>query len=114
MNIKEHEKKGFHVLDIRGKINRLQDSVHLKSIFQGLLDKDINYIALNLADVTYLDSGALNVIIFTYNSLTRKNGKLIIISPNDFVKDTLEIVGINRIVKIYYTEEEFENDKEII
>ena len=114
MNIKEREKKSFHVLDIRGKINRLQDSVYLKSIFQKLLDKDINYIAINLADVTYLDSGALNVIIFTYNSLMRKHGKLIIISPNDFVKDTLEIVGINRIVKIYSTEEEFENDKEII
>ena len=114
MNIKEREKNNFHVLDIRGKINRLQDSVNLKTLFQGLLNKDINYIALNLADVTYLDSGALNVIIFTYNSLMRKNGKLVIISPNDFVKDTLEIVGINRIVKIYSTEEDFDNDKEIV
>ena len=114
MNIKEREKKSFHVLDIRGKINRLQDSVYLKSIFQKLLDKDINYIAINLADVTYLDSGALNVIIFIYNALLRKSGKLVIISPNEFVKDTLEIVGINRIVKIYSTEEDFDNDKEIV
>lgn len=113
MNVKEREKNDFHVLDIRGRINRLQDAIQLKSIFQELIDKDINYIALNMANVTYLDSGALNVIIFTYNSLNRKNGKLIIISPNDFVKDTLEIVGINRIVKIYSTEEEFENDNEI-
>lgn len=114
MNIKEREKKNFHFLDIRGKINRLQDSINLKTLFQGLLDKDINYIALNLADVTYLDSGALNVIIFIYNALLRKSGKLVIISPNEFVKDTLEIVGINRIVKIYSTEEDFDNDKEIV
>ena len=114
MNIKERKKKNFHIVDIRGKINRLQDSVNLKTLFQGLLDKDINYIALNLSDVTYLDSGALNVIIFIFNSLIKKNGKLVIISPNEFVKDTLEMVGINRIVKIYSIEEDFDNDKESV
>jgi len=112
MNIKERKKGKFSIIDIRGKINRLQDAINLKALFQELLAKDEKKIILNLENVTYLDSGALNVIIYIYNSLLKKNGKLVIISPTEFVKDTLEVVGINRIIKIYNTEEDFENDKE--
>ena len=112
MNIKAKKKGKYTIIDIRGKINRLQDSLNLKALFQELLAKDEKKIILNLENVTYLDSGALNVIIYIYNSLLKKNGKLVIISPTEFVKDTLEVVGINRIIKIYNTEEDFENDKE--
>jgi len=112
MNISEREKNKFHIIDIKGKINRLKDSVNLKSVFNALLVKGIRNIALNLKNVTYLDSGALNVIIYTFNSLAKEKGTLVLIAPNDYVRDVLEVVGLNKIVKIYSTEEDFENDKE--
>jgi stage II sporulation protein AA (anti-sigma F factor antagonist) len=112
MNISEREKNKFHIIDIKGKINRLKDSVNLKSAFNELLVKGIRNIALNLKNVTYLDSGALNVIIYTFNSLAKEKGTLVLIAPNEYVRDVLEVVGLNKIVKIYSTEEDFENDKE--
>jgi len=112
MNISEREKNKFHIIDIKGKINRLKDSVSLKSVFNELLVKGIRNVALNLKNVTYLDSGALNVIIYTFNSLAKEKGTLVLIAPNEYVRDVLEVVGLNKIVKIYSTEEDFENDKE--
>lgn len=112
MNICEREKKNYHILDIIGKIDRLNDSVKLKTTINSLLDKNIHYIALNLGQVSYLDSGALNVLIYSYNYLTKRSGTLAIISPNEYVRDVMEVVGLNKIVKIYSTEEDFENDKE--
>jgi len=109
MDIGGREKKNFHVIDVVGKIDRLKDSIVLKSYINTLLEKNTNSVALNLAQVTYLDSGALNVLIYCHNVLKKKNGSLVLIEPNEYVRDVLEVVGLNKLVHIYSTEEEFEN-----
>jgi stage II sporulation protein AA (anti-sigma F factor antagonist) len=110
MDIGGRESSGYHIVDIIGKIDRLKDSIVLKSHINTLLEKNIQKIALNLSQVTYLDSGALNVLIYCHNMLKKKDGKLVIIRTNEYVKDVLDVVGLNKLVKIYGTEEEFEND----
>ncbi|MBD3419455.1 MAG: anti-sigma factor antagonist [Chitinivibrionales bacterium] len=109
MDIGGQEKNGYHVIDIVGKINRLKDSIVLKSYINTLLEKEAKSIALNLEEVTYLDSGALNVLIYCHNSLRKIGGSLVLIAPNEYVKDVLEVVGLNKLVKIYAKNEEFEN-----
>jgi stage II sporulation protein AA (anti-sigma F factor antagonist) len=110
MDIGGREKNGYHLVDIVGKIDRLKDSIVLKSYINTLLEKNVNKIALNLSQVTYLDSGALNVLIYCHNMLKKKDGNLVIIRTNEYVKDVLDVVGLNKLVKIYATEEDFEND----
>jgi anti-anti-sigma factor len=100
----------FHIIDVVGKIDRLKDSIILKSYINTQLEKNVLRIALNLSQVTYLDSGALNVLIYSHNTLKKRDGLLVIIEPNEYVKDVLDVVGLNKLVKIYATEEEFENE----
>ena len=95
---------------LAGKIDRLKDSIILKSYINTQLEKNVLRIALNLSQVTYLDSGALNVLIYSHNALKKRDGLLVIIEPNEYVKDVLDVVGLNKLVKIYATEEEFENE----
>ena len=110
MDIGGREKNGFEIVDISGKIDRLKDSIILKSFVNTLLEKKHLKIALNLSKVTYLDSGALNVMIYCHNVLKKKGGTLILIEPNEYVTDVLEVVGLHKLVKIYPTKEEFENE----
>ncbi len=112
MNIGIREKQAFHILDIAGKISKIKDSVNLKVFIKELIDKNILNVAINLSNVTYLDSGALNVLIYSYNTLIKNKGTLVLIHPNEYVRDVCEVVGLNKIVKIYSTEEEFEHDHE--
>lgn len=109
MDIGGRERNGFHVVDLSGKIDRLKDSIILKSYINTLLEKNVIKIALNLCKVTYLDSGALNVLIYSHNALKKKDGVLVLIEPNEYVKDVLEVVGLDKLVKIYLTEEEFDH-----
>lgn len=111
MDITERKVGNFFIVDVTGKIDRLNDSVGLKSVITRLIEKGNSHIAVNLKRVTYIDSGALNVIIYGYNTLTKNGGDLVLIGPNNYVKDVLEIVGLNKIVKIYSTEEDFKHDK---
>jgi anti-anti-sigma factor len=110
MDIAKREKHGFQVIDVAGKINRLKDSIVLKSFVNTLIEKNEQKIALNLAKVTYLDSGALNVLIYSHNVLSKKDGVLVLIEPNEYVMDVLEVVGLNKLVTIYQTEEEFDHE----
>jgi anti-anti-sigma factor len=110
MDIGGREKKNFHVIDVVGKIDRLKDSIILKSYINTLLEKNTSNVALNLEQVTYLDSGALNVLIYCHNVLKKKGGSLVLIEPNEYVRDVLEVVGLNKLVKIYSSEEEFDNE----
>jgi anti-anti-sigma factor len=102
-------KGSFFIVDIAGKIDRLKDSIVLKSYINMLIEKGQVMIAINLSQVTYLDSGALNVLIYSHNTLSKKNGRLVLIEPNEYVKDVLEVVGLNKLVTIYPNQEEFKN-----
>ena len=110
MDISNHEHGDFEVVELFGKIDRLKDSIVLKSYFNTLLEKKKFNIALNLSKVTYLDSGALNVLRYAHNSLKKNSGILFLMEPNEYVNDVLEVVGLDKLVKIYSTKEEFEND----
>ncbi|NLE00272.1 MAG: anti-sigma F factor antagonist, partial [Fibrobacter sp.] len=55
MEIGGREKKQYHIIDIVGKIDWLKDSIILKSYVNTLLEKNTFNIAMNLAQVTYLD-----------------------------------------------------------
>jgi anti-anti-sigma factor len=110
MDIGGRDVNHYHIIDIAGKIDRLKDSIVLKSYVNTLLERSLFFVAMNLAKVTYLDSGALNVLIYCHNTLRKKNGSLALIEPNEYVRDVLEVVGLNKLVKIYSTEEEFEHE----
>jgi anti-anti-sigma factor len=110
MNISGSEHKGYQIVELVGKIDRLKDSIVLKSHVNTLLDKGHLQVALDLSKVTYLDSGALNVLIYAHNALKRKDGGLVLIQPNEYVRDVLEVVGLDKLVKIYTSDEEFRND----
>ena len=110
MDIGGREKCGFHVIDVIGKIDRLKDSIVLRSYINSLIEKKCTAVALNLSLVTYMDSGALNVLIYCHNALKKSGGKFSLIEPNEYVKDVLEVVGLNKVVTIYSTEREFENE----
>jgi len=109
MELTVSDKGNFKVIDVQGKIDRLKDSITLKSFIITLIEEGAKKIALNLSEVNYLDSGALNVLIYSNNALKKSEGELGLIEPNDYVMDVLEVVGLTELIKIYPTQSDFES-----
>ena len=107
MDIGVRNKHNFQILDIIGKIDRLKDSIVLKSYVTTLAEDGILRVAMNLSQISYLDSGALNVLIFCHNHLERLGGKFVLIEPNEYVQDVLEVVGFDKFITIFSSEKEF-------
>lgn len=110
MNVNTRFVQDNWILDISGRIDRMSDSVKLKSNIDKLLEKNKKDVILNLSKVTYLDSGALNVIISVRNNLEKEGNVLKLLSPNEYVKDVIEVVGLHKVIKIYYSEKELEEN----
>jgi len=109
MNLTSRQNKDFWVLDISGRIDRINDAVVLKDEVDRILSEKHADIAFNLDSVSYLDSGALNVIITVRNRLERENAQLILLSPNEYVRDVIDVVGLSKVIPIYNSEKEFED-----
>lgn len=110
MDIGRRDKGGCGIVDVIGKIDRITDSLVLKSYINDLAEKNERIIALNLSQVTYIDSGALNVLIYSQNVLSKLGGKLILIEPNEYVYDVLNVVGFDKLITIYSSEKGFVDD----
>jgi len=110
MDIGRREKGKCSVVDVAGKIDRVTDSIALKSFIIDLAERDERVIGVNLARVTYIDSGALNVLIYSQNVLSKLGGKLVILEPNEYVFDVLNVVGFDKLITIYSSEKEFVDD----
>jgi len=110
MEMSGRNKCGYHIIDVIGKVDRLKDSMALKSYVGEFIEKGELRVAMNLSGVNYLDSGALNVLIYCHTVLEKSGSGLVVINPNEYVSDVLSVVGIDRFITIYNTEREFEDE----
>lgn len=66
----------------------------------------IKKVALNLRLVRFINSTALGAIIKISKALQQQGGKLVISRPSPFCRDIFSKVGLDRVVRVYETEEE--------
>lgn len=92
------------VLRIDGKIiggaaNALKREMD-KQIEQG---RDV--LVLDMENVPLLDSSALGIIIATLQFLKARDGKLVLLNPQNSVINVLQVTRLNRVLEIYSDEE---------
>lgn len=68
-----------------------------------------NKVIMDFANVTFMDSSGIGVIIGRYKKLTMKNGTLCIIRVKGSVERVFELSGLFKIIKVYKTLEEAVN-----
>ncbi|MDR0330330.1 MAG: STAS domain-containing protein [Chitinispirillales bacterium] len=107
MDIGRRGEHGLCIVDVVGKIDRLTDSNAMRAYIASLAENNEKMIAINLSQVTYMDSGALNVLVHIRNVVVKLGGELVLIQPNEYVYDVLHVVGFDKIITIYSSEKEF-------
>lgn len=88
------------ILKIDGKIIG-DGSQILKSEIEKEVNKGNNRIILDLSQSDLIDSSALGTMVAFLISLQRKEGKLVLLSPQRMVRDILDITRLNMLFEIY-------------
>jgi anti-anti-sigma factor len=99
--------KGEHlVLKIHPHGQEFPDLSELEQLIVDYLDKGIRNIAVNFVNKSYIYSGELRVLLHCFKLLQQRGGSLCIIEPNKSVYDVLMVLNIDKLIKIYETEDD--------
>ena len=94
------------VVPMRGEID-LHNSPEVRKVLLGLLAKDPpKRLVLNLADVPYMDSSGIAVLVEALQKLRKTGGKIYLTNLQPRVKGLLEIARLNTVFVVVADEAE--------
>jgi anti-anti-sigma factor len=95
-----HVKEGENlIITIKGRLDAASAPVADTAI-KKIMAEDCPRILFNLNDLEYLSSGGLRVILGVAKELKRKEGKLVLCSLHQFVKEIFEVSGFDSLIPI--------------
>jgi|WetSurMetagenome_2_1015567.scaffolds.fasta_scaffold77037_3 anti-sigma B factor antagonist len=104
----EIEDKGtFKMIHIIGNIDTESSTKKLDKDIYHAIRSGKHHFVFNLERTTYLDSAGISVFIHCLCDVQENNGSVYIIAQDSQVRRVLEMVGINRLIKTYDTEDDF-------
>lgn len=104
MEIKTRTEKSAVVISIKGKVDTVT-APELGRCLSEPIDKGENILILNMADLDYISSAGLRVILSEAKKLKAKQGDILLAGLQGAVKEIFEISGFSTIFKVFETEE---------
>jgi anti-anti-sigma factor len=101
-----HERLGTtDVLHVAGRIDA-SSAPELEAELMSRVDAGDSSIIFNLADVDYISSAGLRVLLLGVKTLAAKNRKFALAAPNDDVMNVVKMTGFDKILAVHGTLEQ--------
>ena len=100
MQMTERRLGSVTVLDLNGTITIADDAGRLKDKIHSLIQQARTSVILNLAEVSYIDSGGLGQLVASYASLAKAGGALKLLQ---LTKKNHDLLSITRLVTVFQT-----------
>lgn len=105
MEIKVRTSGKWTVLDISGHIKGSEVS-HFRAAIQKAIAENRLYLVANMADVGFIDSSGVGMLITCHQDLKAAGGRLVLMRLSDDIYDLFEMTSIDRLFEIVDNEEE--------
>lgn len=105
MEIKKREEGSIAILNLKGRLD-LASGASLKDEVKSLMDSEHNLIHFNLADVDFINSSGLGVLVSIMKEVRLNKGRLTLSDLVSYVQEIFEITQLSHIFEIFNTEEE--------
>jgi anti-sigma B factor antagonist len=96
---------GIVVVDCTGRIVFGEETAELRDQVKALITQG-SRIILNLADVTYIDSGGLGTLVALYTTARNAGGAVKLARLTQRVGDLLQVTKLLTVFEVYNSEEE--------
>jgi anti-sigma B factor antagonist len=81
-------------LDLSGRITLGEASVVVRDVINKLMSKGNKKILLNLAEVNYIDSSGIGVLVSSFTSVRSQGGELKLLNMSKRIRDLLQITKL--------------------
>lgn len=96
---------GIVVVDCAGRIVFGEETAELRDKVKALIAEN-SRIVLNLADVTYIDSGGLGTLVALYTTARNAGGSVKLARLTQRVGDLLQVTKLLTVFEVFNSEEE--------
>jgi anti-sigma B factor antagonist len=94
MKLSYQERDGVAILEPKGKILGGPDATLLKDQLQSLIDQGKTRVVIDLADVDYMNSTGLGILISTLTTLRKAQGELKLANVTEKIQSLLTITKL--------------------
>jgi anti-sigma B factor antagonist len=94
--------KHLGLIELSGEVD-LYTAPRFKDDLVALIETGVNDIVIDLAEVTFIDSTALGVIISGVKRMREREGRLAIVASSRPVVRILDITGLDKVLTIFDT-----------
>ncbi len=105
MEITKKEENSVAILCLKGRLD-LASGAGLKEEIKALVDKEQTMIHLNLADVDFINSSGLGVLVSIMKDIRMHKGRLTLSDLASYVQEIFEITQLSHIFEIFPSESE--------
>jgi anti-anti-sigma factor len=100
MEITEQKSAGVVTLRLSGRLDTTTARAFEDKIL-GRIESGERHVVIDLAQLDYISSAGLRVIVLAGKRLSAANGKLVLCSLKDQVREVFDIAGFSSIFSIY-------------
>ena len=111
LSISTEKWRDWNIVHLDGKFV-VQSFALVRNTFDAMERGNAPKVAIDMTGIAQIDSSALTIILNFQKRLQEKDGRLAIFGPNAIIKDTLLLVGFNKVVPIHGTRAMFEQSDE--
>jgi anti-sigma B factor antagonist len=105
MEIIEEKHDAISIFKLNGRLDSNTSQGFEKKIFDAISDGSKNMI-VDFKDLDYISSAGLRVILKATKALNREEGKIMLCSMQDYVREVFEIAGFDSFLPIVGTMDE--------
>jgi anti-sigma B factor antagonist len=92
MEVLEKRQNGICILELLGRLDSNTSPEFEKKIFE-VIDDGTRSVVVNFASLDYISSAGLRVLLKAAKELKRSDGKIVLCSMKDYIKEVFEIAG---------------------
>ena len=104
MEITQKEENGIVSIVIKGRLDA-DSSPEAEKVVKDALGEQTDRILFDLGELEYLSSAGLRVLLSAAKEMRRREGKIVLCSLNEFVKEIFEVSGFQSLIPITDTVE---------
>ena len=99
MEISVNTERGWTVLGVTGRIDA-HTSPEFEQSCRAELDRGVRRLAVDLAEVAYMSSAGLRVLLATLKRLSADDGEMVLLAPRANVREVLDVSGFSSLFRI--------------
>lgn len=100
LTVTAHEKDGITLVKMQGSL-AATTAEHGMQEMKKILDEGAKKVIINLADVDYISSGGIRVLMLAHKQLSNVQGEMKIAAAKGMVKEALEASGFDLLNRVY-------------